>query len=104
MFDVSSVYFRLERNASKEMHGLLSATTLNGSDNVCSSWSLAQADSWKHLISDKYILVFLKFLFFPFQTRSKQNEMCLFITDEMSLSFLQRRLLNCLDVSPKSPN
>ena len=97
------VYSRLNRDASKTMYGLLSATILNASDNVCSSWTLAQVDSWKHLISDKYIIGFLLLCFLPFQTRSEQNEMFLFIIDKLSLSILQRKSFNCLDVSPNSP-
>ena len=44
---------------SKKVYGLLSGTILNGSDDVCSSWTQAQDDNWKHLASYKYIIVFL---------------------------------------------
>ena len=70
-------YYRLDRDASKKMYGLLSATILNASDDVCSSWTLAQVDSRKHLISDKYIIVFLLlcfFLFFVFFPKKKESE------------------------------
>ena len=96
-------YSRLNRDVSKTMYGLLSATILNASDDVCSSWTLAQVDNWKHLISDKYIIGFLLFCFLRFQTRSEQNEMFLFTIDKLSLSISQRKSLNCLDVSPNSP-
>ena len=62
---------------------------LNASDDVCSSWTLAQVDNWKHRISDKYIIVFLLLCFFlPYETRSEQNELFLFIIDKLSPSIL----------------
>ena len=70
-------------------------------------WTLAQGDSWKHLVSDKYIIVLISYYFavlasLLFQTSSEQNQMLLFIIDKLSLSFVQRRSLNCLDLSQNS--
>ena len=42
----------------KKMYGLLNAAIVNGSEDVCSPWTLAQVDNWKHLISVKCIIVF----------------------------------------------
>ena len=63
----------------QRIYGLLSAAILNGSDNGCSSWTMAQVDNWKHLISDKYIILFLFLCNLPFRTRNDQNEMFLLL-------------------------
>ena len=81
LFDVSCV--RLLQVGQRCIKGNVCSpecNNLNASDDVCSSWTLAQVDNWKHLISDKYIIVFLLlFAFLPVQTRSEQNEIFLFI-------------------------
>lgn len=53
-----SLFTLLDRDVSEKMYGYLSKTILDGSDKVRSSWALKQADNWKHLIWDKYIIVF----------------------------------------------
>ena len=53
-FSLSSVYSRLDKDVSKEVNILVSATILDGSDDVFSSW--------KHRMSDKCVIVFLLLL------------------------------------------
>ena len=59
-FDVSCVrLLQVGQRCIKENVWSSECNNLNASDDVCGSWTLAQVDNWKHLISDKYIIVFL---------------------------------------------